>query len=92
MVEQAYTNLAVVGSNEEPHQDWMNPLFTDMYQITMAYAEWKTGRHEEHCVFEAFFRKSPFKGPYTIFAGLDEVLRFLKTYKFTEPMIAYLKA
>jgi nicotinate phosphoribosyltransferase len=57
----------------------------------MAYAEWKTGRHEEHCVFEAFFRKSPFKGNYTIFAGLDEVLRFLKTYKFTEPMLAFLK-
>ena len=57
----------------------------------MAYAEWKSGRHLEQCVFEAFFRKSPFKGPYTIFAGLDEVLRFLKTYKFTENMIAYLK-
>jgi nicotinate phosphoribosyltransferase len=57
----------------------------------MAYAEWKSGRHEEHCVFEAFFRKSPFKGAYTVFAGLDEVTSFLKKYKFTEEMTTYLK-
>ena len=52
----------------------MNPLFTDLYQITMAYAEWKAKRHDEPAIFEAFFRKAPFKGPYAVFAGLDEVL------------------
>lgn len=52
----------------------MNPLFTDLYQITMSYAEWKAKRHNKPAVFEAFFRKSPFKGSYTVFAGLDEVL------------------
>ena len=55
----------------------MNPLFTDLYQITMAYGEWKAGRHDVASVFEAFFRKAPFKGNYTIFAGLDEVLQFM---------------
>jgi nicotinate phosphoribosyltransferase len=49
----------------------------------MAYAEWKSKRHDEMCVFEAFMRKNPFKGNYTIFAGLDEVKRFVKAFKFT---------
>jgi nicotinate phosphoribosyltransferase len=74
-----------------PEYDWMNPLLTDMYQITMSYAEWKAGRADDHAIFEAYFRKNPFKGKYTIFAGTDEVLRFLKEYRFTEEHIAFLK-
>ena len=41
-------------------------------------------------MFEMFFRKCPFKGKYAIFAGLDELLRFLATYKFTAAHIEYL--
>jgi hypothetical protein len=31
-------------SMPEAHHDWSNPLFTDLYQLTMAYAEWKGKR------------------------------------------------
>ena len=72
--------------------DWMNPLLTDMYQLTMCYAEWKAGRHETPSVFEAYFRKNPFKGKYTIFAGMDEVLRYLRDYKFNESHISYISS
>ncbi len=57
-------------------------MLTDLYQITMAYAEFKAGRHTHRCVFEAFFRKAPFKGRYTVFGGLDEVIHFLANYRF----------
>lgn len=57
----------------------------------MTYAEWKAKRHEEQCVFEMFFRKLPFKGNYAVFAGLDEVVRYLEEYKFTDDHIEYLK-
>jgi nicotinate phosphoribosyltransferase len=57
--------------------DYMNPLFTDKYQLTMSLAYFKAGRHETPAVFEAFFRKCPFKGHYAIFAGVDEVIKFL---------------
>ena len=35
--------------------------------------------------------KNPFDGEYTIFAGLGEVLAFIKNYKFTEQHIAFLR-
>ena len=72
--------------------DWSNPLLTDMYQIKMAYAEWKGKRHDEKATFELFFRKCPFKGKFAIFGGLDEVVQFLKNYKFTKDHLTYLKA
>ena len=73
------------------HEHFMNPLFTDFYQITMTYAYWKAKRHTETAVFEAFFRKCPFKGKFAVFAGLDEVLQFCKEFKFTDEHIKYLK-
>ena len=47
--------------------------------------------HKEIAIFELFYRKSPFGGEYTVFAGLGEVISFIKFYKFTEEMIDYTK-
>ena len=56
---------------------------TDLYQITMAYAYWKAGRTNDMCTFDLFFRKNPFKGEFTIFAGLEECLKFVMNFKFS---------
>ena len=69
----------------------VQPLLTDLYQITMAYAYWKAGRMEDQAVFDLFFRKSPFNGEFTIFAGLTECLIFLENFKYSETDIAYLR-
>jgi len=37
-------------------------LLTDLYQLTMAYGYWKTGRADREAVFHLFFRKNPFQG------------------------------
>ena len=70
----------------------MNPLLTDHYQVTMSYAYWRNGRQNDHAVFEAFFRKAPFKGKFTIFAGIDEVMDFVANFRFTESHIMYLRS
>ncbi|MCQ2735678.1 MAG: nicotinate phosphoribosyltransferase, partial [bacterium] len=69
----------------------VSPMLTDLYQLTMAYAYWKSGRHEENAVFDLFFRKNPFKGEFTIFAGLEEVLRLVSSFRFSHEDIEYLK-
>jgi nicotinate phosphoribosyltransferase len=58
----------------------------------MTYAHWKIGKHTEPAVFELFFRKNPFKGQYTVFAGLDECMKHFQTFKFTQDDIDYLKS
>lgn len=60
----------------------VSPLLTDFYQISMAYAYWKGGRSKDHAVFELFFRKNPFQGEFCIFAGLDEVLKFVSNFEY----------
>jgi len=70
----------------------MNPLLTDFYQVSMTYAYWKNGRQDEPVAFEAFFRKCPFKGRFAIFAGLDELLKFLAAFKFEAAHLDYLKS
>ena len=57
----------------------------------MAYAYWKAGKHDDAASFDVFFRKNPFGGEYTIFAGLSEVLTFLEEYKFTAEQQAFLR-
>ncbi|GFY34926.1 nicotinate phosphoribosyltransferase [Trichonephila clavipes] len=69
----------------------VQPLLTDLYQITMAYAYWKNNKCSDHAVFDLFFRKNPFHGEFTVFAGLEECLKFLENFRYSESDINYLK-
>ena len=82
---------AANGYHLEKVEDWMSPLLTDHYQLTMCYAYWKNKRHEENAVFEAFFRKNPFKGNFTVFAGIEEVLKYVANFRFKPEHIEFLK-
>ncbi|KAL0108626.1 hypothetical protein PUN28_015232 [Cardiocondyla obscurior] len=70
----------------------VQPLLTDLYQITMAYAYWKSGKMNDHAVFDLFFRKNPFQGEFTIFAGLEECIKFLNKFHYSSSDIKYLKS
>lgn len=65
-------------------------LLTDFYQLTMAYAYWKSGKAEQEAVFNLFFRKHPFQGGFTVAAGLDYVIDYCKNFKFNKEDIDYL--
>lgn len=76
----------------QPTNSLVQPLLTDLYQITMAYSYWRNGLHRKPAVFELFFRRNPFGGEYTIFAGLREALAYLESYRFSSDDIGYLRS
>lgn len=75
----------------QPSNSLVRPLLTDLYQLTMAYGYWKSHTQDAAAVFDLFFRENPFKGEFTVFAGLEEVLGFLSDFKITPRDIAYLR-
>ena len=83
--------LARMDTSEELSRPVVQPLLTDLYQLTMAYAYWKSGKQNNDATFDLFFRKNPFKGEFTIFAGLSDCIDFLKNFKYTKSDIDYLK-
>lgn len=62
----------------------VQPLLTDLYQITMAYAYWKSGKIWDNAVFDLYFRRNPFHGEFTVFAGLEECVHFVRNFHFTD--------
>lgn len=65
-------------------------LLTDFYQISMAYGYWKNKRYDDEAVFHLFFREHPFGGDYSIAAGLEQVIDYLESWRFSPSDIAYL--
>jgi len=65
-------------------------LHTDKYQINMMYAHWKKGTHNQVRVFDLFFRKLPFGNGYAVFAGLERMVHYINSLRFSEEDIAYL--
>lgn len=70
-------------SYPSPSNNLVCPLLTDMYQVSMAYAYWSNRKHADLAVFDLFFRKNPFDGQYCVFAGLDEVLKFVANFRYS---------
>ncbi len=64
-------------------------LFTDFYELTMAQGYWKSGQ-SPRAVFDFFFRRQPFGGGFSIFAGLETFLRGLEDFRFDEEDLAWL--
>lgn len=74
-----------------PKNEFIQPLLTDLYQITMAYTYWKSERHNQTAVFELFFRNNPFNEDYTVFAGLSDCINFISDFTFTQSGISCFK-
>ena len=66
-------------------------LMTDFYELTMAQTYFMEGKADEEVYFDVFFRKNPFEGGYTVAAGLDETIKYIKNFHFGDEEIEYLR-
>ncbi len=65
-------------------------LLTDLYQLTMAYAYWKSGVAEREAVFYLHFRENPFQGGFAVACGLGPAVDYVETLRFDDDDLAYL--
>lgn len=67
-------------------------MMTDLYQLTMMYGYFKTGKADEIAVYDLFFRSRKDMSNYAVCAGLDQVIEFINNLKFEEEDIQYLRS
>src|SRR6185369_14907939 len=73
------------------HATGVSPLLTDLYQLTMAYGYWKSGRADREAVFHLLFRKAPFRSGFTVAAGLAAAIEFLRRFEFSAEDLEFLR-
>lgn len=69
-----------------------NTLLCDFYELTMANGYYELGKGDEVAYFDVFFRQVPDGGGFAIAAGLEQVIDYIKTLKFTEDDIEFLRS
>jgi len=66
-------------------------LLTDLYEITMAYSYFKSNRNEIS-TFELFIRNLPKNRNFLVSAGIDDIIKIISEFHFTDDDIKYLKS
>ncbi len=65
-------------------------LLTDFYELTMMQGYFENG-NKQKAIFDVFYRKNPNNAAYAIFAGLEQVIDYVKNLKFDDEDIDYLR-
>ena len=67
-------------------------LLCDFYELTMARGYFNSDIKDKIAYFDVFFRRVPDGGGYAIFAGLEQVVEYIKSLKFDKSDIEYLRS
>lgn len=66
-------------------------LLCDFYELTMANGYFELGKKDEIAYFDVFYRTVPDGGGFAIAAGLEQAIEYIKSLRFTEEDIAFLR-
>jgi nicotinate phosphoribosyltransferase len=67
-------------------------MLTDLYQLTMMYGYYRTGRHKNRAVYDLFFRKQGEMTNYALCAGLEQVIELIGNLRFEREDVEYLRS
>ncbi len=65
-------------------------LLADFYELSMMQGYFVSNA-QERAVFDMFFRRQPFQGGFSVFAGLEDALSYLSNLSFTQEDLSYLE-
>ena len=66
-------------------------LLTDLYELTMMQGYFHAENANETVIFDAFFRTNPDGNGFSIAAGLEQVIDYVKNLHFDQEDIDYLR-
>ena len=66
-------------------------LLTDLYELTMMQGYFHAENANETVIFDAFFRNNPDGNGFSIAAGLEQVIDYVKNLHFDQGDIDYLR-
>jgi len=66
-------------------------MLADFYELTMANGYFQNGLKDKTAYFDMFFRKVPDNGGFAIMAGVEQLIQYLKSLKFNDEDIEYLR-
>ena len=64
-------------------------LAVDFYELTMMNSYFKLGMQNKRVVYDVFYRSNPDGGGYSIFCGLESIIKYIQNLRFTEIDINY---
>lgn len=67
-------------------------LLCDFYELTMGNGYFKSGKKDQICYFDMFFRSVPDGGGFAIAAGLEQVIDYIENLRFSEEDLAVLRS
>lgn len=67
-------------------------MLVDFYEFTMSNGYFENNLKDTIVYFDMFFRKNPDKAGFAIVAGLEQVIEYIESLKFTESDIEYLRS
>lgn len=66
-------------------------LLADFYEFTMGNGYFESGKKDEICYFDMFYRSAPDNATYAIIAGLEQVIEYFENLSFSEADIEFLR-
>src|SRR6266478_9441518 len=84
-----HSSMTTINERAKPRNTSLS-LLTDLYQLTMACAYWKSGTADKVAAFHLSFRKPPFDSGFTIACGLSAAIEFRRNYRCEPSDLAYL--
>lgn len=66
-------------------------MLVDFYEMAMGNGYLVHGQGEKTVYFDIFFRRVPDEGGYAIFAGLEQVIDYIRNLRFTDDDIEYFR-
>lgn len=67
-------------------------LLTDLYELTMMQGYFKNKTANETVIFDLFYRSNPCGNGYSIMAGLEQAIQYIKELHFSREDIDYLSS